>query len=180
MADPSAIVYANAIYGAAADAGRAEEVGRGLSDLVTAIASTPALGRVLWNPAVPPEAKARVLAELAEGSDAVLGRSLAVLHENGRLPLLPDVQEAYARRYAEENDELDVVLTTAVEISEAQTEELRETLARATGKTIRLERRIDPAILGGIVLRVRGLLVDASIRRRLELLRHDLLSPRTL
>lgn len=180
MADPSANVYATAIYDAASDAGKEQEVGRDLAGLVAAVAGSPALGRVLWNPAVPPDAKARLLAELAAGSDPVLGRSLAVLHENGRLHLLADVQEAYARRYAVEHDELDVLLTTAIAISDEKSEALRARLAEATGKTIRLERKIDPQILGGIVLRVRDLLVDASIRRRLELLRVDLMSSRSL
>lgn len=180
MADPSATVYATAIYGAATDAGTADQVGRDLASLVRALAETPGLGRVLWNPAVPSEVKGRVLAGLAGDSDPVLARSLAVLLENGRLDLLPDVQEAYASRYAAEHDELDVVLTTAIQISDEQAEGLRSELAAATGKSVRLERRIDPAILGGIVLRVRDLLVDASVRRRLELLRLDLTSSRSL
>jgi F-type H+-transporting ATPase subunit delta len=121
-----------------------------------------------------------VLAELTNGSDPLVGRSLAVLHANGRLRLLADVAQAYARRYADEHDELDVVLTTAIAISDEKSEALRARLAEATGKTVRLERKIDPQILGGIVLRVRDMLVDASIRRRLELLRLDLMSSRSL
>lgn len=180
MPDPSANVYATAIYAAASDAGKTQEVGRDLAELVAAIAGSPGLSRVLWNPAVPPETKGRVLAELSTGSDPVVGRSLAVLHANGRLRLLADVEQAYARRYADDHDELDVVLTTAIAISDETSEALRARLAEATGKTVRLERKIDPQILGGIVLRVRDMLVDASIRRRLELLRLDLMSSRSL
>ena len=180
MPDPSSTVYANALYAAAEDSDRTQQVGSDLGELVRTLGESPDLVEVLGNPAVSSEAKGRVLEQLTAGGEALLTRALTILLRNGRLGLLADVEEAYAARFAAEHGELDVVLTTAIAISEEQTEGLRAKLAAATGKTVSLERAIDPAILGGVVLRVRDLIIDASVHRRLELLRLNLKSSRPI
>ena len=91
--------------------------------------------------------------------------------DHGRLELLVDAAEAFADRYRREQRELAVSLTTAVPIDDAQAEGLRQRLESATGQTVTIRRTVDPSIVGGVVLRVRDLLVDASVRRRLEGLR---------
>jgi ATP synthase F1 delta subunit len=173
-ADPAAHAYANAVYEAAVEAGRVDTVRRDLSAFVRALAETPALARALFNPAFPAEAKQRVVLQLAIGGDELVPKSILVLLENGRITLLPDVEQLFVERYEREQRELTVTLTTAIPIDDAKAEELRARLQQATGQRVSLKRVVDPAILGGLVLRMRDQLVDASVRRRLDALRRDL------
>ncbi len=178
MSDPAAAVYADALFAASEEAGTLERVGRDLDDLVEELVSSPVLTRVLFNPAVPPDGKANVLRRLTDDADPLVTRTLLLLLENGRLGLIPDLQQAFSERYGVAARKLDVQLTTAVEVDEAQAERLRQQLERSTGQSVTLKRVVDPSILGGVVLRVADLLVDASVRRRLEALRRTLQSTR--
>jgi len=178
VSDPAAAVYADALFSAAEDGGTLEQVGRDLDDVVGALVSSPQLTRVLFNPAVAPDGKANVLRRLTDGADPLVTRTLLVLLENGRLGLIPDLQQAFGERYGAATNKLDVQLTTAVEVDEGQAERLRLQLEASTGHSVTLRRIVDPTILGGVVLRVADLLVDASVRRRLESLRRTLQTTR--
>lgn len=173
-ADPAAQAYANALYEAAVDAGRLDAVRRDLSAFVRALAETPALGRALFNPAFPTEAKKRVVGQMAVGGDDLVPKTIGVLLDNGRITLLPDLEQLFVERYEHEQRELTLTLTTAIEIDDAKAEELRGRLEQSTGQKITLKRVVDPQILGGVVLRMRDRRVDASVRRRLDALRRDL------
>ncbi len=177
-ADPAAIAYADALYEAAEEAGRLDAVRRDLGLFVNALAESVPLARALFNPAFPAEAKMRIVAQLTTGGDELVPKSIGVLLGNGRIELLPDMEAAFAERYEREQRELTVTLTTAIAIDDAKAEELRVRLQEATGQRITLKRVVDPAILGGVVLRMRDRLVDASVRRRLDALRRNLLTVR--
>ena len=173
-ADPNAQAYANALYDAAVEAGRLDAVRRDLSAFVRALAETRALARALFNPAFPSEAKKRVVNQMTIGGDDLVPKTIHVLLDNGRIELLPDLEQLFVERYEHEQRELTLTLTTAIEIDDAKAEELRGRLEQSTGQRITLKRVVDPQILGGVVLRMRDRRVDASVRRRLEALRRDL------
>ena len=174
MADAAATPFAEALYDAALAAGRLDAVNRDLAAVRTAIDDAPDLARFLVNPAFPADAKRRVLDSMTAGGDQLVASFLNVLISHGRLELLVDAAEAFAERYRREQRELAVSLTTAVPIDDAQADSLRQKLESATGQTVTIRRTVDPSIVGGVVLRVRDLLVDASVRRRLEGLRLSL------
>ena len=174
MADAAARPFANALYDAAKAAGRLEAANRDLALFCTSLAESRDLARVLFNPAFPREAKGRILAKLTDGGEPLVANFLVVLLDHGRLDLLVDAQEAFTDRYGREQNELSVHLTTAVPIDDAQAEGLRTRLEAATGQTVTIRRTVDHSIIGGVVLRVRDLLVDASVRRRLDGLRLNL------
>jgi len=174
MADAAATPYAEALYGAAHEAGRLERTHADFEAIVAALAGSRELARVLFNPAFPSEAKRRILQKLSEDAEPLVSSTLDVLVANNRIELLPDVQEAFAARYRLEQHELAVELTTAIPIDDAQADGLRQRLEQATGQSVTIRRRVDPSIIGGVVLRVRDLLVDASVRRRLDGLRLSL------
>ncbi len=176
MADASARPFADALYGAAEAAGRLEAVNRDLALVCGAVAENRDLARVLFNPAFAAEAKRRILQQMVADGEPLISGFLDVLVDHGRLALLADAQEAFADRYGREQRELAVVLTTAVPIDDAQAEGLRARLATATGQTVTIRRTVDESIIGGVVLRVRDLLVDASVRRRLDGLRTTLMN----
>ena len=177
-ADPNAQAYANALYEAAVEAGRLDAVRRDLSAFVRALAETRPLARALFNPAFPTEAKKRVVNQMTVGGDELVRKAIHVLLENGRVALLPDLEQLFVERYEYEQRELAITVTTAIEIDDAKAAELGKRLEAATGQKITINRRVDPAILGGIVLRMRDRLVDASVRTQLEELRRSLRSVR--
>jgi ATP synthase F1 delta subunit len=171
MADAAALPFAEALYEAALAADRLDAVHRDLAAVRSAVEESPDLARFLRNPAFPAESKRRVLESLTARGEQLVSNFLNVLLAHGRLDLLVDAAEAFADRYRREQRELAVSLTTAVPIDDAQADSLRQQLESATGQTVTIRRTVDPSIVGGVVLRVRDLLVDASVRRRLEGLR---------
>ncbi len=170
--------YATALFNAATEAKRLSKVDADLAKIARAVEETPALKRTLSNPAVPREAKSRVFAALCKGGDPLVARFLEVLLDHRRLGALLEIQSAFADRVRLAQNELAVELTTAVAIDDKTANKVQKQLADATGLTVTMDRTVDPAILGGVVLRVRDRLVDASLRRRLDLLGRDLRAAR--
>ena len=161
-------VYAEALFRAAVDAGRVQEVDRDLSDFFEALAADRAVLGSLLNPRLPQDAKKRVVATLLRDSDPLVRNAMLVLVDNGRLNLLHDVSVAFSELAAEQERILDIEVTTAVPMDNDQTGRLAEQIQAATGLRARLESRVDPNIIGGLVLRARGVLLDASVRRELD------------
>ena len=174
MADALSLPFAEALYEAARSEGRLESTNRDLAAVHQALDESPVLRRFLANPAFAADAKRRVLAQMVAGGEGLVLNFLNVLVDHGRLDLLGDTAEAFGDRYRREQHELAVSLTTAVPIDDAQAESLRQRLESATGQAVTIRRTVDPSIIGGVVLRVRDLLVDASVRRRLDGLRLSL------
>jgi F-type H+-transporting ATPase subunit delta len=173
--DPVARVYADALYAAARDAERTREVDRDLKALLSDLAGNRPLLQALANPAIPRDAKKRVIAKLLETSEPLLRNAALVLTDRGRLPLVADTAVAYAELVAAEDRILTVEVTTAVALDDAQVENLRERLSAAVGHDANVVATVDPAIIGGLVLSARGVLLDASVRRRLEEIRRALI-----
>ena len=139
---------------------------------------TRSLARALFNPSFPSEAKRRIITQICAGADELVPKALIVLLENGRFTLIVDLNQAYRRAYQREQRELSITVTTAIEIDDAKAADLGKRLEAATGQRVTIDRRVDPAILGGIILRMRDRLVDASVRTQLDELRRSLRSVR--
>ena len=174
--DPGARVYAQALNAAATEAGRVTQVADDLAALMDALGSNVLLLRALVNPELPREAKRRILSQVMRDADPLTRNALLVMTDNGRLPLVADMQAAYAQLAAVEEQILTVEVTTAVELDDSQLEGLRKRISEAVGQTAELTATVDERIIGGFVLRARGVLVDASVRRRLSELRRALVN----
>jgi F-type H+-transporting ATPase subunit delta len=172
--DPAGAVYGQALYEAAEDRGEVKQARGDLQAIGRALAENRELARVLFNPAFPEAGKKQILEKLTAGSSTVVRNAVLVLVDHGRITALPDLIEAFDERYARQQRQLEVELTTAVPIDDAQAELLRARLAAQTGADIALSRKVDPSIVGGLVLRVRDLLIDASVRGKLDSLRLSL------
>ena len=118
-------------------------------------------------PGLPRAAKHRILAKLLEGSEPLARNAVLVLSEHGRLALLVDLQLAYAELAADDDQILAVTVTTAVELTK-ELDALAKRISDAVGRTAEITATIDPDLIGGLVLRAHDVLVDASIKRRLE------------
>jgi F-type H+-transporting ATPase subunit delta len=161
-------VYAEALFRAAAEAGRVQEVDRDLADFFESLAADRAALGSLLNPRLPHDAKKRVIATLLRDADPLVRNAMLVLVDNGRLNLLHDISVSFAELAAEQERILDIEVTTAVPLDGEQTGRLADRIQRATGLQARLESKVDPNIIGGLVLRARGVLLDASVRRELD------------
>ena len=176
LIEAGARVYAEALFRAAEQAGKVSEVDHDLSDFLESLAGERGALRSLLNPRLPLEAKRRIVAAMLERSQPLLRNAVLVLLDNGRLPMLGDVATAYAELAADQENILDVEVTTAVELGEAATSALERRIQEATGQSARLSAHVEPEVLGGLVLRARGVLLDASVRRELDEIREVMIN----
>jgi F-type H+-transporting ATPase subunit delta len=133
------------------------------------------LRRVLVGPALGAEPRRRVLAALAEeaGLSPLLRRLLDLVASRDRVSLLPDLCEAYARLANVAHGVVSAEVVSAVPLAESQ----QQCLAGALGRRVELRCREDPALVGGLLVRVDGTTYDGSVRTRLAALRRRLASP---
>jgi len=172
--DPAGRVYANALHQAATEAGKVQDVDRDLEGFISALGENEVLLRALVNPALPREAKRRVLARVLDQADPLARNAVLVLADHGRLELLVDMQTAYAELAAEDEQILKVELTTAVELEKKDLDALTKRITEAVGRQAQVTATVDPNLIGGLVLKAGSLEVDSSVRGRLDRLRRDL------
>ena len=150
-----------------------------LQQLRDAFAEAPDLASLLENPEVESTVKADVLTRVAQGSDELVVNFLRLLAEKGRAAELADVALELDNLVAAEQRVLDVELTTATELSDDEFGRILGRIETASGRKVQAERKVDPDLIGGIVLQAGSMRLDASVRGRLERLRHDLAQARS-
>jgi ATP synthase F1 delta subunit len=111
------------------------------------------------------------LQRILEGADEGFVNFLKLLIENHRMPVIFRARQQFERMWERENELLPVEITSAIELDQDTTESLGREIGERAGRRVTLAARVDPNILGGIVLRVGNSILDASIRNRLEQLR---------
>ena len=171
-------VYGAALVESAQASGRLHEVARDLAAIGAAVASSRELGDALFNPAFPHLAKKQILIQMSEGADPLVRNGLLVLVDHKRLDALADIVAVVHEADQRARRQLELELTTAVPIDDADAEGIRAKLAEASGQEVTLQRTVDASILGGVIVRVRDRLVDLSVRGRLEALRLSLRNAR--
>ena len=167
-------IYAEALFGAAKDAGRLAPVHEALSDFAAAAAESPELRSVLRNPQLESHAKAGILRDLVGDSEPLFTNFLQVTAEKGRAGEIEEMAKEFEQLMAAEERRLTVELTTARELSDSEAETILGEIEKAAGRKVDATRKVDPGLVGGIVLQAGSLRVDASVRGRLERLRHEL------
>ena len=167
-------IYAEALFGAAKDAGRLAPVHEALTDFAAAAAASPELRSVLRNPQIESNTKASILADVAGDSEPLFTNFLRVAAEKGRAGEIEDMAVEFERLIAAEERRLTVELTTARELSDSEADAILLEIEKAAGRKVDATRTVDSDLVGGIVLQVGSLRVDASVRGRLERLRHEL------
>lgn len=131
---------------------------------------------MLRNPQLDPEAKTSILGELIGDADELFRNFLRLLSEKGRVGEIEEIGREFERLCAEEEGVLSVGLTTAVELSDQDAKRIVEQIEEASGRTVEATRNVDPGLVGGIVLQVGSMRLDASVRGRLERLRRELVT----
>jgi F-type H+-transporting ATPase subunit delta len=167
-------MYARALFGAAREAGRVDDVAADLAALAVAMDDVPELGAFLRNPQIDPDGKASVLAELVAGGDELVSNFVRLVAEKGRAGEIPEISRELDALVAQAQNRLAVELTTAYELSENEASSLVATIEKASGRTVEATRAVDPSLIGGLVLQIGSHRADGSVRGRLERLRHEL------
>jgi F-type H+-transporting ATPase subunit delta len=168
--------YAGALFEAAEERGELEEVLSDLGEFVAALHESEELRLFFYGGQIPERQKRRALDGLTEGMKISTTNFLKVLVDNGREEILEEVLDRYEQLVKEHLGRIEVGVTTAVELSQEQLDRLKERLERTLeGKEVILETKVDPELIGGVVFRFGGRMMDGSIRGRLESLREGML-----
>jgi F-type H+-transporting ATPase subunit delta len=167
-------VYAEALFAAAQDAGRLEHVKADLGVFDDAFRGTPELRSAMLNPQLDRATKARVLEGLAAGGDQLVVNALRLMLQKGRIALTAEVRHEFDRLAAEAARVVDVEVTSAVPLGDEAERELVERVQQATGRRVQLVKRVDPDVMGGLVLRIGDVVLDTSLRARVTQLREQM------
>ena len=167
-------IYASALFSAAKDQGRLAQVHEELADFVAATRDVPELRALLENPEIDHRTKQAALGELLAGGEEIVRNFLLLLIEKGRAAELEEITREFESLVAAEEKRLAVDLTTAYELSDDDAKQILAQIEKQSGRHVEATRTVDPALIGGFVLRAGSMLVDASVRGRLERLRQDL------
>jgi F-type H+-transporting ATPase subunit delta len=171
-------MYARALYEAAKDQDKLDAVREELGDFVEAQRQVPELRELLRNPQLDQRLKASALEELLGGDEELVRNFLLLLAEKNRAGEIDEIAREFDRLVAEAEGILDVELTTAVELSDEETREVITQIEKASGRKVEATQRVDPDLIGGLVLQAGSLRLDASVRGRLDRLRQELTTRR--
>ena len=171
-------LYARALFEAAREQNRVDDVVTELGDFAEAVRTVPELRSLLENPQLDPTAKRAALADLLADADPLVRNFLLVLAEKGRAAELDEIARELDDLVARGAGRLNVELTTAFALSDEEADGIVRQIEQASGRTVEATRSVDPALVGGIVLQAGTFRVDASVRGRLDRLRRTLVSGR--
>jgi F-type H+-transporting ATPase subunit delta len=167
--DEAAQRYAAAVFELALDSGLVDAVEEGLTALSKTIQSNKDLARTLKSPLHKSEEKAAVLAAIGEklGLNDLARRFVGVAALNRRAGDIPAMANAFAERAAKHRGSTRIVARVARPISKDQALELESVVSKSLGRTVKVEVEVDPALIGGLQIKMGSRLVDASIRTKL-------------
>ena len=167
-------VYSRALFEAAKENDVLDRVHEELDEFADALEEDRQLRLFFFSPYFSSDEKKEGVAKVVHGADERFERFLELLAERHRMPALFRIRRAFDVRWAEENQLLSVSVTSAVDLDESLVEGIGERIEEQTGRRVELSSQVDPDILGGLVVRVGNMVLDASVRNRLEQLRRQL------
>jgi F-type H+-transporting ATPase subunit delta len=164
-------VYARALFQVAREHGKLDLLREQLGQLAEALRQHRELAVFFFSPYFSTQEKEQALGRLLVDADVHLVNFLRLLIENHRMPVIFRARQEYEKLWREENRMLPVEITSAIELDPATTESVGRRIGERAGRKVMLAVKVDPDILGGIVVRIGNSILDASIRNRLEQLR---------
>jgi len=167
-------VYARALFEAAGEANAVEAVRADLDEFVAGLGESEALRNVLTDPQIDASAKLRVVGEITRAAQPLVANTLQLLLERGRFGILSELNDAYGALAAEAAGLVKVDVTSAIELAPEASEQIAARVEEVTGRRVELTQRVDPDIIGGLVLRVGDVIVDSSLKARIRQLRRRL------
>lgn len=168
-------VYSEAVFELAKEQGIADKVKEELDAAAEIFAAVPEFGKFLTVHTVTTAEKLAVIERSFKGkvSDTTYNL-LCVTAENGRAELIPDIAADYRERWYEMKNIAEVKVTTSIPLSEALRIKLRSKLETVMKKTVILKEKVDPSIMGGIILNCGNTMTDGSVKSKLDALQKQI------
>jgi len=164
-------VYARSLFEVAKEHDRLDEIREQLDQFAGALDEHRQMAVFFFSPYFSSEDKKSALERAIEGADAIFMNFLEALVEGRRMPAIFRIRAEFERLWDHENKRLPVQITSAVPLDEKTVRSIGDRISEQTGQTVELSSSVDPDLIGGIVLRVGNVILDASIRNRLNQLR---------
>ena len=169
--EESAQVWARALFEVAKEKDALDEVRDELAMFDDALNQNRDLAVFFFSPYFSTDEKKQGLERTVTGASPILMNFLEALIERHRMPAIFRIKTRYDQLWEDERELLPVEVTSAIELDKSTISSIGERIGEQTKRTVELTSTVDPEILGGIVLRVGNVILDASIRNRLEQLR---------
>lgn len=168
--------YAAALFDLANDEKKVADIEGDLSKFQNFLDMSSDLTSLVRSPLYSAESQAAALETVAAkaGMNALTINFLKLLAKNRRLFVVSDVIKAFRALVARSRDEVTAEVTSAAALSDAQIDELKQTLKATVGKDVQLATRVDPSLLGGLIVKIGSRMVDSSLRTKLSNLRLNL------
>ena len=164
-------VYSEALFEATKQGGKVDLIREQLGTLSDALEQNRDLSVFFFSPYFSSREKKEGLERVLEGADPMFVNLLKVLIDNHRMPVIFRIRRQFEVLWQEENRLLPVEVTSAVTLDDDVAMRIRERIEQQTGRRVELTRRVDDGIIGGLIVRVSNMILDASIRNQLERLR---------
>ena len=166
-----ASVYARSLFEVAQEQNKLDAVRDQLGEFADALDSNQEMQVFFFSPYFSTPEKVDGLDNVVTGAEPILQNFLKLLIEKSRMPAVFRVRRTYDELWQLENKLLPVEITSAIELDKKTVKQIGDRIGEETGQKIELSERVDPDILGGLIVRVGNSIIDASIRARLDSLR---------
>ena len=174
--DEIARVYARSLFEVAQEAGLLDEIREQLAQFADELEGNHELQVFFFSPYFSSREKIDGIERAIDGADERFVRFLGLLAERHRMPVVFRIRRAFEALWAEENKLISVSVTSAVELDKKTLTGIGKQIEEQTGRKVELTSQVDPDVLGGLVLRVGNMILDASVRNRLDRLRKQVAS----
>ena len=169
-------VYGDALFEVAKEAGSLDEVREQLGQVADALDENRELQIFFFSPYFSSAEKREGIDKAVSGAEPELVNFLELLAEKHRMPAIFRIRQDFDELWSKANKRLDVNVTSAVELDSSVVKQVGEAVEKQTDRKVDLTSEVDEDILGGLVLRVGNMVLDASLRAKLERLRKEVAS----
>jgi ATP synthase F1 delta subunit len=168
-----ASVYGRSLFEVGKEQDKLDVLKEQLDQFADELGSNHDLQVFFFSPYFSSQEKKDAVGKVLEGADEYFVRFLELLAERHRLPAVFRIRREFDRLWAEENKQLPVTITSAVELDKDTMDNLGKKIEEQTGQTIDLTAKVDPDLIGGLRMQVGNMVYDATIRGRLDKLRRE-------
>jgi F-type H+-transporting ATPase subunit delta len=166
-------VYARSLFEVAKENDELDEVHEQLGEFADALDENRELQVFFFSPYFSSQEKKDGVDKVIEGGNEYFVNFLKLIAERHRMPAVFRMRREFDAMWREENKLLEVRITSAVDLDDDLVKSIGQRIEEQTGKQIDLDANVDPEVIGGLVLRVGNMVMDASVRGRLERLRKE-------
>ncbi len=165
--------YATALYELVRETGSVDEALKGTEAFGRLVASSPELQRLVKSPVFSADDQLRAISALLQkaGITGVVANFIRLAAKNRRLFAVPDMIREFRKLVARHRGEVSAEVTSAEALSDKHIALLKQVLAEKLGKDVELEHKIDPSLIGGLIVRVGSRMIDTSLKTKLNSLK---------